>query len=108
MDFLQCSIYKDGMNKKLQLTASAILLVISGLTSGAVAQTMSPIQQYLQSETGYAPPVQAYPQAQAQVPTVPYTVAQTPAAPYGYYAPQQTVPANEAQHLNSGVTGMNY
>jgi len=72
--------------------------------SPALAQSASPIQQYLQSETGYRPQIQA-PAPQAQNPS-PYAVAQQP--PVYYATPTATIPAgDDGRQINSGVSGMN-
>ena len=82
------------------LTFLTILL----LANAAQAQQLSPLQQYLQNEAGYAPPAA---QAPAQVPApapYPYSMAQS--------QPVYAATPNDAQetdaHINAGVRGMNF
>ena len=80
------------------------ILVCLGIAFPAVAQSspqeLSPVQQYLYSDTGYAPGYYAAPAQPA--PVEPYDTAYAPAEPEtddGYY--------QNRSHLNDGVRGMN-
>lgn len=78
-----------------------LIVALLGASLPAAAQEapqLSVVQQYLYNDTGYAPPVQ-----QAPAPEQPYDTAAMPADSVEedpYYATQD--------HLNEGVSGMNF
>ena len=79
------------------------VVAFSLLAQPALAQSLSPMQQYLQNESGYVPqPVAPQPQ-QVQAP-VPYNMAQSPSA---YAAPQPSPSVSDNSRINSGVAAMN-
>lgn len=69
----------------------------------AAQEALSPIQQYLAYESGYVPGVEAQPAAPVE--PEPYDTAYVPIYP----ADEAMEPyAYETQHLNQGVSGMNF
>lgn len=70
------------------------------LAQPVLAAELSPIQQYLQSEAGYAPPMAPQPAP----------VAYAPQALQARTSPSSAQPITSADaegHINSGVSGMN-
>ena len=101
LDFLQCSIY-EGVMKRLLLISLLI-----GLAHPALAEELSPIQQYLYDESGYAPGMtQPQPQVAVQ-PVYPYNTANVAADGAYYYAAPQTQPQGRVQDVNQGALGIN-
>jgi hypothetical protein len=99
MDFVRRSMYKPPMKR----IAALLLVMIASPAFAQVAQPLTPVQQYLYGETGYAPPI-AQPQPQVN----PYNTAYAPVEEYemnnGYQ--EEQLPADD--HIRSGLQGMNY
>ena len=127
LDFLHCSIYTGGMRYVLIIMLSLLV------TQPVAAQSLSPIEQYMQRETGYyapaSPVVQPAPeqpqvpaQAPAPLPSQPVTSASpSPIQQYiqneAGYAPQRAAaapvyaapaqPTNDSS-ITAGLSGMNF
>ncbi len=96
MDIAPCLTYKILM--KYCLCIAALFACSAPAWAQSAPQHLSPVQQYLYNDTGYAPRMQA----PAPEPVEPYDMV---------YAPESTQDDSgysSNEHLNKGVTGMNF